>query len=228
MKSKEIIEDSLIYPFLDLKKTFTMFILFLTGFLIFPGIMACGYLLQLIEKTSHSSKELWAYDTKRNLLLDGVKFLALFIIFGTIFYGILWALEKFLINFTALNSPGAYLISAIFTIAINMLFVMSLANMAHERRFISAFNFKKIFNLIKKVGIKKYTFLVIIFTLVAEFINEAPIEIMKSLIGFSEIWASISFILISLGILTYLLIFASRFTGLVYLKSNSPPNKENN
>lgn len=97
-----------------------------------------------------------------------------------------------------------------------MLFVMSLAHMAHDKRFISAFNFKKIFNLIKKVGIKKYTFLVVIFTLLAEFINEAPIEIMKSLIGFSGIWTSIGFILFSLAILTYLLIFASRFTGLIY------------
>lgn len=150
MKSKEIITDSIIYPFLDLKKTFTMFILFLTSFLIFPAIMACGYLLQLIEKTTHGSKELWDYDTKRNLLLDGAKFLGMFLIFGTIFYGILWALEKFLINFTTLNSPETYLITAIFTIAFNMFFVMSLAHMAHEKRFISAFNIKKIFNLIKK------------------------------------------------------------------------------
>jgi prolipoprotein diacylglyceryltransferase len=125
MKSKEIIKDSLIYPFLDLKKTFTMFILFLTSFLIFPAIMA--------------------------------------------------------------------------------------------------FNFKKIFNLIKKVGIKKYTMLVVIFTLVAEFINEAPVEIMKIFIGFSGIWASIGFILFSLLIITYLLISASRFTGLIY-----PESKENN
>ena len=208
MKSKEIIEDSLIYPFLDLKKTFTMFLLFLTSFLIFPGIMACGYLLQLIEKTTQGSTELWAYDTKRNLLLDGAKFLAMFLIFGTIFYGILWALEKFLINFTTLNSPETYIITAIFTIAFNMFFVMSLAHMAHEKRFISAFNIKKIFNLIKKVGIKKYTFLLVIFTLVAEFINEVPIGIMKNFIGFSGIWGNISFILFSLVILTYILIFA--------------------
>ncbi len=218
MNSKEIIKNSLIYPFLDLKKTFTMFILFLTSFLIFPGIMACGYLLQLIEKTTHGSKKLWGYDTKRNLLLDGAKFLAMFLIFGTIFYGILWALEKFLINFTTLNSPQDYLITAVFTIAFNMFFVMSLAHMAHEKRFISAFNIKKIFNLIKKVGIKKYIFLLVIFTLVVEFINEFPIAVLKNIIDFNGIWGNISFILIILVILSYILIFASRFTGLIYPK----------
>ncbi|MDO8869399.1 MAG: DUF4013 domain-containing protein [Methanobacteriaceae archaeon] len=223
MRSKEIIKDSLIYPFLDLKKTLTIFILFLTSFLIIPGIMACGYLLQLIGKTTQGSKELWAYDTKRNLLLDGAKFLGMFLIFGTIFYGILWALEKLLINFTTLNSPETYIITAVFTIAFNMFFVMSLAHMAHEKRFISAFNIKKIFNLIKKVGIKKYTFLLVIFTLVAEFINEVPIGIMKNLISFNGIWGNISFILFSLVILSYIIIFASRFTGLIY-----PENKTNN
>jgi hypothetical protein len=149
-------------------------------------------------------------------LKDGAKFLALFLIFGIVFYGILEVLETFLINFTPLKGPGMYLITAIFTIAFNMIFVMCLGHMAYEQHFRSAFDFKKIFNLIKKVGIKKYTFLVAIFTLLAEVINEGFFWIMNSIIVFTGIWASISFFTLTLLLFTYLLIFASRFTGLIY------------
>lgn len=215
MKSKEIITDSLICPFLDVKKYLTIFILLLTSFLIVPGIMACGYLLRIIENSTQGSYDL-TVDDSRNVLVEGAKFLALFLIFGIVFYGILEVLETFLINFSILNGPGMYLIAALFTIAFNMLFVMCLGHMAYERRFRSAFEFKKIFSLIKKVGIKKYTFLVVMFTLLAEFIDEAFFWIMSNIMVFTGICASISFFALTMLLFTYILLFASRFTGLIY------------
>ena len=215
MNSKEIITDSLIYPFLDVKKFLTIFILFLTSFLIIPGIMAFGYLLRIVKNSAQGSYSL-KVDKSRNTLKDGAKFIALFLIFGIVFYGIEEVLETYLINFNILNGPGMYLIAALFTIAFNMIFVMCLAHMAYEQRFRSAFDFKKIFNLIKKVGIKKYTFLVVIFTLLAEVINEASVLIINYTMEFTGIWADLSFIILALLVSTYLLIFASRFTGLIY------------
>ncbi len=224
MKSKEIITDSIIYPFLDVKKYLTIFILLLTSFLIVPAIMASGYLLRIIENTTHGSFSL-KVDKSRNTLKDGVKFLALFLIFGIVFYGILEVLETFLINFTLLTGPGTYLIVAIFTIAFNMLFIMCLGHMAYEQRFRSAFDFKKIFNLIKKVGIKKYTFLVVIFTLLAEVINEAWSWLMSSIIVFTGIWAEVSFFVLTMVLFTYILLFASRFTGLIYPEKSKGDSK---
>jgi hypothetical protein len=215
MNSKKIITDSLIYPFLDVKKFLTIFILFLTSFLVVPAIMASGYLLRIIENTAHGSYDL-KIDKSRNTLIDGAKFLALFLIFAIVFYGILEVLETFLINFILLNGLGMYLIVAVFTIAFNMIFIMCLGHMAYEQRFRSAFDFKKIFNLIKKVGIKKYTFLVVIFTLLAEVINEVWSWVIMNLINFTGIWASISFFVLTMLIFTYILLFASRFTGLIY------------
>jgi hypothetical protein len=51
LKPIEIVRDSLFYP-LDIKSYIGLLILFSTSFLIVPGILAWGYLIRIIYRTS--------------------------------------------------------------------------------------------------------------------------------------------------------------------------------
>ena len=98
MKSKNILIDSFSYPFKDVKKSLKLFILFLTSFLIIPGIMACGYLLRIINHSAQGIKELPEFDNWKKLLKDGLKFIALFLTFALLFFAVLEFLNLILGN----------------------------------------------------------------------------------------------------------------------------------
>ncbi|MCK9151062.1 DUF4013 domain-containing protein [Methanobacterium alcaliphilum] len=217
MYFSEILVDSISYPFTDLKKYFTLLLLFLTSFLIIPGIMACGYLLRIVECSTHRQKEHPDFSDFKKLLMDGLKFLALGIIFGIVFYALLWIINPIISSYIQLDSNFILVIEAVFTIIINSIYIMCLANMAHEKQFKSAFNFKKIFRFISRVGGAKYLALITIFTLLGEVLNlliKYVTEILKIYTGSY----AIGFIVVTLVVYTYLFTFESRFTGLIYPK----------
>jgi hypothetical protein len=123
-----IVTDSLIYP-LEIKKYLVLLLLFSTSFLIIPGIMACGYLFRIINYTIHGYEEHPDFKNWKNLLADGLKFLGLVLIFGIVFYGLLWIIKS---QSVGVNNFSFLFIAAIYTSLANALFVMCLAHMAYE------------------------------------------------------------------------------------------------
>jgi hypothetical protein len=74
------------------------------------------------------------------------------LIFGIIFYGLVWILESFLINEVDLNLASVT-VAAIYTSLFNALFVMCLTHMADEKSFKATFEFKEVFSFFKDVGV---------------------------------------------------------------------------
>lgn len=101
---------------------------------------------------------------------DGLIFLGMGLIFGIVFYTLLWFLETFIIGDVDLNLSSV-IVAAIYTSLFNALFVMSLAHMVDEKSFTAAFEFKKIFKFIKEVGWVKYLALILFMTLFGGLIN---------------------------------------------------------
>lgn len=215
MNFSEILIDSVSYPFKDLKKYFILLLLFLTSFLIVPGIMACGYLLRIVECGTHKQKEHPDFSDFKKLLIEGLKFLALGIIFGIVFYALLWIINPLIVSYIGLDSASILVIEAIFTILLNSIYIMCLAHMAHEKRFTAAFDFKKVFGFISKVGGVKYLALITIFTLFGEVLN-LIIKYVTEILNIYTGSYAIGFIIVALVVYSYLFTFESRFTGIIY------------
>jgi len=218
MEVNKILVDSLSYPFSDNKKYFKLLILFLTSFLVIPGIMACGYLVRIIKYTTHGKSERPDFNDWKELLKDGLKLLGLGIIFAVVFYGLLWIMDLLFNIYPVFNDTSILIIKAVYTILVNSLFIMSLAHMAHEGRFVAGFDFKRIIGLIAETGWVKYLALITLFTIFAELLSQV-IVLGAYLPIFTGIWRIVSYIVLSLLIFTYLFTYESRFTGLIYPQS---------
>ena len=151
-----------------------------------------------------------------NMFLDGLIFLGMALIFGMVFYGLLWILEYFLIGDVDLNQ-ASFIIAAIFTSIFNAIFVMSLAHMANEKSFTAAFQFKKIFGFIREVGWIKYLALIVFMTLLGGLIN-LGIEFISPLLVLPGWGKKPGIIVVTLLAYTYLFSFESRYAGLLYPK----------
>jgi hypothetical protein len=215
LKSIEIIRDPLLYP-LNTKSYLGLLVLFSTSFLIIPGILALGYLFRIIYYAIDGVDGHPGFNDWINMFLDGLIFLGMALIFGMVFYGLLWILESFLIGDVDLN-PVAFIISAIYTSLFNALFVMSLAHMAHEKSFTAAFEFKQIFGFIKEVGWVKYLALIVFMTLFGGLIN-LLIELISPAMDLPGLGSFPGIVVLTLLTYTYLFSFESRLAGLLYPK----------
>lgn len=228
MNFREVFVDSLSYPFKDLKKVSILFVLFLGGFLLIPIIIAYGYLLRIIEHSLKGEKELPEFNNLEDLLTKGIKYL-----FVSIIYGI----PSLIVTFLLLNKINFYTISSvsndlIYSSPINMLilvlvgfiigivFIMALTNMVYENRFFAAFEFKRIFDLIKMIGWKKYLAYVAVYALILNLIS-LPMLIGLGTNNYSLGTLYIIFIVINSILNVYKTVFGNRFKGLIYpLKIN--------
>ena len=81
MNIKQITIDSLRYPFTS-SKLFILFLLNLGYFFIIPGIIAEGYVIRIIESTLEGSKELPEFTDLKKLLIDGLKYIVVGVVYG--------------------------------------------------------------------------------------------------------------------------------------------------
>lgn len=233
MSFKEITIDSLRYPFTS-SKLFILFLLNLGYLLIIPGIIAGVYVIRIIESTLEGSEELPEFTDLKKLLIDGLKYMVVNNIYGIpilIFSFIIW-------NLMASNPNTVSNIIAIASIIIvffiNILFLMAIGNMVHEKTIKGAFQFKRIFHLIKSISWKKYLAYLIIFTIITTLLYQI-MDLASSMIMFIDMEiipttditmgvpeysdAGIAY-LIFVGIInTYLAAFTGRFIGLIYPES---------
>lgn len=214
-KSDKIVIDSLFYP-LEIKSYLGLLILFSTSFLIIPGILALGYIFRIVSYAIDGRDEHPGFNNWKNMFRDGLIFLGMGLIFGIVFYTLLWFLETFIIGDVDLNLSSV-IVAAIYTSLFNALFVMSLAHMVDEKSFTAAFEFKKIFKFIKEVGWVKYLALILFMTLFGGLIN-LLIELIPPALGLPVLGGIPMVITTAMLAYTYLFSFEGRLTGLLYPK----------
>jgi hypothetical protein len=235
MNIKQITIDSLRYPFTS-SKLFILFLLNLGYFFIIPGIIAGGYVIRIIESTLEGSKELPEFTDLKKLLIDGLKYMVVGFIYGIpvlIVNSVIWELMANNPD-TAMNITA--IVSLILFFFIDIFLLMALANMVQEKTIKGAFQFKRIFYLIKCISWKKYLAYLIIFTIITTLLYQI-IDLASSMIMFIDMEiipttqitmgvpeysdAGIAYLLFVGIINTYLAAFTGRFIGLIYPRNNA-------
>ena len=242
MNFKKITIDSLRYPFTS-SKLFILFLLNLGYFLIIPGIIAGGYVIRIIESTLEGSEELPEFTDLKKLLIDGLKYIVVGFIYGIPFFIVNYVIWGVMVNHDAAMNIMT-MVSLILGFFIDIILLMALANMVRKKTIKGAFQFKRIFYLIKCVSWKKYLAFLIIYTVITTFLFQI-MDLASSMIMFidmeiiptTEITMAVPeysdagiYYLIFVGIInTYLAAFTGRFIGLIYpAKSLKNENKSNN
>jgi len=229
MDFSDVFKDSLRYPFSDLKRLIALLLLSIGGILLIPGLIAYGYILRIIKSTLKGEDSLPDFNHLGDLFIDGIKFLIVSMIYGIpalIFNFILYHQVNYDTLAIDWTNPFTITISFIIGFLVSIVFVIALANMAYEERFGAAFAFKRIFQLIKMIGWKKYLSYIVVYLIIANIITGIPLVILiflihpsltiTSFIGFSSV------LTINTIFSAYMLAFAGRFRGLIY-----PINEEN-
>ncbi len=225
MNLGDTVLDALKFPFFNVSRSFGLFLLFVGIILIIPIIMAYGYILRIIKYTINGSNDLPPFDEWNEMFTDGLKYLVV-----TIIYLIIPNILTFLLFRGILTSIysgnfqiSAYLLATIMGLVIalpfDLVYIMSLGNVAHKGRLGAAFEFSKIFRLIRGIGWSVYFVYILTFVI---------IELLLSQISSFGLYLRISFgleglfigIILSILITVYLSLYRGRFIGLIYFKGS--------
>ncbi|PKL67131.1 MAG: hypothetical protein CVV28_06910 [Methanobacteriales archaeon HGW-Methanobacteriales-1] len=216
MNFSDVFVDSLRYPFTDIKKILTLFLFFLGSVVIIPGIMANGYLLRIIEHTFEGSNELPDFDNKNELLGKGLELIVVNIIYSIPAYLLLFYIPSQITILPSFQSFIVLLVAAlVIEFIVNMFLIMGIGNLVFEKKFGAAFAFKRILELIKKVGWKKYLAYIVVFTIIVE-VFSLIVGLLSPFMAFMGMWSLLGTLFITLLFNTYLFTFGSRFKGLIY------------
>lgn len=217
-----MISDSLKYPFTNINRALGLILLLLGSILIIPAVCAIGYILRIIENTSHGSNELPPFEEWGDMIMAGLKYIAATIIYlvipyilmFTVFPGVItsysggFSIEKFLLS---------TIIGLVIFLPFRLVYIIALGNMAYERRFKAAFQFRKLKRFIEEIGWLKYFAYVLVFDLIGELFGlistvaiylEVPLGLTGLVIG----------AIVSVLISSYVSLYGARFIGLIYLK----------
>ena len=211
MQLQELLKDALGYPFKDLKRYLILLILFFGFILVIPGILACGYLLRIVEYSSKGMEEHPDFSDIKKLLLDGLKYIIISIIFGIIFY----LVSGLILTPFSPERALTMIITILISVLVNSFYLMSLAQMAHEGQFKAAFEFKNIINIIQNFGWTRYLLFILVFSLIGELMN-LFIEILSPYLINLGVDTAFGLIFIPLIFYTYLFIVEARYAGLLY------------
>ena len=91
--------------------------------------------------------------------------------------------------------------------------------MVYENRFIAAFDFKKIFHLINKIGWKEYLAYVLVYSLIINIISLITLKLLMPTISpgsLGNIYYYLILTVVNIILSSYSRIFGSRFKGLIY------------
>jgi hypothetical protein len=218
MNFSQVFKNALSFPFTDIKKFLKVFILYVGCFLIIPGLMALGYSLRVIQSTIVGLDELPDFDDSGKLISDGLNYVGASIIYGIPSYIII-----LIIIFSGIHDFSTNLlfimVFAIVGFVINIVFLLALANMAFEDKFRAVFDFKKVFSIIKKIGLGTYLSYLVVYTIIVQvlslvitFTNTYLIAVIGFIGGFAL------YLLIYFLFNTFMILFGGRFRGLIYLK----------
>ncbi len=224
MNFKDVFIDSLSYPFTDLKRFIVLLLLFLGSFLLIPALIGYGYLLKIIDHTMKGKSGLPDYDKAGDLIVPGIKYYVINLIYGIpsliIAFLLLNRLDLTALSTTlTLTNPINMILLMIVGFLVSIVFIIGLANMVYEKRFMAAFDFKKIFQLINKIGWKKYLAYVLVYSLIVNIISLFTLTLLVPTINpgsLGNIFYYLIFTAINIILSSYSRIFGSRFKGLIY------------
>lgn len=223
MSFSGVFVDSLRYPFTDLKRFLVLILLFLGSFLILPALIAYGYMLRIIEYSIKGEDTLPDYDRAGDLIVPGIKLLIVSLIYGIpnliITFLLLKKLSIGVVSPLILNSPITMIILFVVGFVVSLFFVLGLANMVYENRLMAAFDIKRIFNLMKILGPKKYVAYVLVYTIILNLISLLSLIIVVPALHpltLGNILYFLVFYIVNGVISTFSKVFGSRFKGLIY------------
>lgn len=219
MSFSQIFKDAIVFPFTDIKNFLKVFLLYLGSFLIIPGLMALGYSLRVIQSTIVGVDEMPDFDNSGKLISDGLNYVGASIIYRIPVYAIIFLLifsgnPNFATNLFSLS-----VLTVIVGFIIDIVFLLALANMAIEEKFRAAFDFKKIFAMIKKIGWGNYLFYLVVYTIIVQVLTTVVTSAnpyLTTMIG--TIGGLALYILIYFLFNTFMILFGGRFRGLIYKK----------
>ena len=245
MNFSNVFKDSLTYPFSDWKRFLNLFILIFLSVVfsqtiiitIVSSLITGGYLIRIIESTLDDKEKLPEFSNMKKLLMDGLRYVIVSII-----YGIPVAIVSLLKTVISLGiEPNSikisFVVSIILGFCINLIFLMGLTNMVHEKTIKGAFQFKRILRLIKELGWKNYLIYLIFYTLIVEGISFAmtlfsltivtisPVNITMALENLNS-YSFIVFLILQGITSTYILAFDGRLRGLIYPKRDLIPEPD--
>jgi hypothetical protein len=110
-------------------------------------------------------------------------------------------------------------IGLVIALPFDLVYIMAIGNMVHEDRFGAAFDFSKIFGLIRKIGWSKYISYIAVFAIIGFLLGIIAQLGTLMRISFGLGWGVIGIILTVL-VEIYLIIYQGRYIGLVYRKGN--------
>jgi len=211
------------FPFSNVGRATGLLLLFLGSILIIPIILALGYIFRIIDHTINGSNELPPFDEWGDMFRDGLKYIAVTIIYLIVPNILTFVLtnEMFFSIYSGGFQIGRLLITVIgmlIALPFDLVYIMALGNMAHEDRFEAAFDFNKIFELIGKMGWPKYVLYILIFAIIGSILGIIANLGTSMQISFGLGWAA--GIIISLLVQVYLVMYQGRYIGLIYRKGN--------
>ena len=211
------------FPFSNVGRAFGLLLLFLGSIIIIPIILALGYIFRIIEYTIKGSNELPPFGEWGNMFIDGIKYAV-----ATAIYLIVPNILTFVLSAGILASiyAGDFQISLltsviglVIALPFDLVYIMALGNMVHEDQFGAAFDFSKIFGLIRKIGWSKYISYIVVFAIIGFLLGIIAQLGTLMRISFGLGWGVIGIILTVL-VEIYLIIYQGRYIGLVYRKGN--------
>lgn len=211
----EVFKDALVYPFRNINKFLIMLALVLGSFLIIPIFMASGYKFRIIESTIQGSDELPDFSRSGDLISQGFKIIAATIIYGIPSYFVMFALILSRNPDLGVNGIYSTIILAVIGFVVNIVFILSIVNMVVENRFRAAFNFKRVFELIKNMGWGRYLSYLVGYSIIIEILGLIISALSYYLMNMESTFLIAYFSAIMLYN-AYLLMLGGRFSGLVY------------
>ena len=218
----EIFSDSLGYPSKSLKRVVLLGISALFSILIIPLIIVFGYALRVMRKSIEGETEPPAFDDLGAMIVDGLKYLVVSIIYFLIpmvLMGI--GIMSIITSETScdmiggcasdtafLTGSGLFLLGFLLMLVISVIETIGVANMAHTGKLGAAFRFGEILRIIGSIGWGRYIIWYILLTIVVLLFVAVGL-----LMGIIPIVGTLVYVLL---ISPYVTIFQYRATGLIY------------
>lgn len=219
----EIILDAVKFPSSNWMKVLILGVFFILSFIIIGIFFVLGYFLRIIKSTIVGMDELPEFDDLGDMFIDGVKVLAVIIIYMLILV-IVVGVSAYLSMFLDATSAGIYtvptsffalgvtgFIGLILALIFGLFAYIAVVNMALHDEIEAAFRFREILDKIKMIGWGKYIIWYIIMLIIV---------LVVALIG-----GILSSLFTFIGLIAYLVIYPyfvilfARSLGLIFVSS---------
>ncbi len=214
----QIDELSWIGPYADIVEYILIFTSFILGFLV------AGYIFRIIEETINGSKKPPKFNKLKEMMVHGIKEIAVAFVYAFVplllFFMVTGNFDIYGVRdvlFTGVNftlEEGYFdiliVVELVLGFILDALLIVAILNMAHnDGSFRSGFDFKKIFQKIKKIGLVKLIIVDILIITIFCFDWFILTDTLSN--GFS--W--FGFIISQLFISPFIIVFTARLMGLI-------------